>query len=348
MNLEHFKEYVKKESPNFTTLNKTVKSIFEDVRDGSMNLAPPHQRDIVHNNAWKSEVIMSVLSNLPLGSPEFHTVISDDEEILTSLDGKQRLSAIVNLLNDEYKMKCTKINDEKRPIEIPKDINGKYFKDWPKSWQSYLKGRQISILRTEKTLSREEIDHYFSLKQETKRTSPGEKLNSIASQAVEEMNDYISKSDVLKKHNVRNNKLKMVALMIYLSLKKNRPEPGAYKKPKDENLHLFVRDASRIEIRTQLDTYVDKTIQLIGKLTENPKRWQEAFYVPVLLLVIHVHNLKMNCADDETVDEKFKSFWQQKLNRGDGYFTNAARFSTDTRDRHEEIINDFSNFLKSP
>ena len=111
---------------------------------------------------------------MPLGSPEFDTCkyLSGPKiglEYKRSLDGKQRLSSILRMANNEYKMEC---------LDIPA-IHRKKFENWPLIWQNHFNSRQFAIATTDKKLTDEEVTAYFDKKQNTKVTSTGETFNAI-------------------------------------------------------------------------------------------------------------------------------------------------------------------------
>jgi hypothetical protein len=165
-----FKQW-KKNNPglDFVTQNLTISAFIDGCKNDHYDLDPDHQRNIVHNNNWQSDIITSVMRGYSLGCPEFDTTQnSDGIDHFRSLDGKQRLSAIVRFLKNKYSYEGT--------IEF---IKGKKFEKWPKIWQNHLKMSSISIAITKQTLTDEEVTDYFNKKQNTKKTSSGEIFNAV-------------------------------------------------------------------------------------------------------------------------------------------------------------------------
>ena len=167
-----FRKYMEQNPPkNFTSKNISVSDFVNSVQRGKYDLNPLHQREVVHGDSWQSKIIDSVMSGKPLGSPEFDTVKNEvGLSIYRSLDGKQRLSAIVRFLNNQYSFKVDII-----------PLKNKTFDKWPVIWQDHLLGCEFNICTTTATLSDDEVTEYFQIKQNTKKTSSGETLNSVLS-----------------------------------------------------------------------------------------------------------------------------------------------------------------------
>ena len=168
---------------NFRTISVSVKTFVDGYENGVYDLNPQHQRNVVHNNKWQSDIVMSILHGMPLSTPEFDTCQYIDGENMgceyfRSLDGKQRLSSIVRMVRNEYKMICDDVN--LKPL-----INGKTFEEWPPICQNCLLNKQFAIAITEAKLNNKEVSSYFDKKQNTKKTSTGEAFNAILTQRVE-------------------------------------------------------------------------------------------------------------------------------------------------------------------
>ena len=71
----------------FSTTNVQVESFVNSCKSGTYDLNPNHQRNVVHNINWQSEIIVSVLKGMPLGTPEFDTcLLKNGLEYNRSLD----------------------------------------------------------------------------------------------------------------------------------------------------------------------------------------------------------------------------------------------------------------------
>jgi len=87
---------------------------------------------------------------------------------MESLDGKQRCSAVVRYLSNEFKMKLPAYG-----IKSPT-----HFKDLPDQLRFRIEGCTLDLKVCSTTLTDPEITLLFNRAQNTKRTTPGEFLNS--------------------------------------------------------------------------------------------------------------------------------------------------------------------------
>lgn len=219
-NGDSYHTYIRNNKPKaFTTINISAKSFVESVKDGTYDLNPEHQREVVHNDVWQSEVIRYLMEGKPLGCPEFDTV-QDEDGIAKyrSLDGKQRCSAIVRFMTNQYVFKSN-----------IQGIKGKYFKDWSKQWKKHLERSQFAISQSEDTFTNDEVSEFFMTKQNTKTTKTGEKLNSINSSRIKLARGIASRVPFQKTS--RHADLEMTCRMIYAIVnydtdKKIDPKPS--------------------------------------------------------------------------------------------------------------------------
>ena len=161
-----------------TTVWETRDTTFADFAAqtgrGEWVLDPEHQRDVVHNDTWKSGVINSALKIGDIPQVYFHTVT--DEEGLSlyeSLDGKQRCSAIVDFLEGRYTF-----TPETAILEQHEECVGKTFREFPALARQQLSRTKLSCKIITRTMTDEEISEFFLVRQVTKVTTAGEKLNA--------------------------------------------------------------------------------------------------------------------------------------------------------------------------
>jgi hypothetical protein len=88
-----------------------------------LDLSPPYQRRSVWNKSYQQYFIDSIYKNYPV-PPLFVNleVTKDGTTVYHVIDGKQRLTAILEFLEDEFS--ASKSDDS------PKAIRGKYFSEW--------------------------------------------------------------------------------------------------------------------------------------------------------------------------------------------------------------------------
>jgi hypothetical protein len=134
---------------------------------GKYYLDPPHQRNVVHDNAWKSAILSSALIAGEIPATYWHPS-PKDPNVRESLDGKQRCAAVLEYMNSMYRYKLNDISGMK----------GRLYSELPRELQREINVCNLTMLVANRTLSEEEIAEFFGRRQETKRTSCGEHLNS--------------------------------------------------------------------------------------------------------------------------------------------------------------------------
>lgn len=83
----------------YTASEQTVAWIKDRYLEGSLEIRPPYQRRPVWTVVQKSNLIESILFNLPVPEIYIHTVTSDDgKTIYAVVDGQQRVRAILQFL----------------------------------------------------------------------------------------------------------------------------------------------------------------------------------------------------------------------------------------------------------
>ena len=154
----------------FSSHRVTIGSFYDDVKRGTeYDLSPDHQRNVVHNDKWRAEVIKSLLKGMPIGQPEFDTEVKENGlTIRRSIDGKQRCVALTKFLDSEYKYTC----------DWPSAMTGKKFNEISDVWKQKLRQQPFEVCVTGAHLSDDEISAHFIKKQDTKKTSFGEELNA--------------------------------------------------------------------------------------------------------------------------------------------------------------------------
>ena len=148
----------------------TFADFYAQYQRGLWVLDPEHQRNVVHNNTWKSGIINSALTFGDIPQVYFHKIDKNRKE---SLDGKQRCSAIVEFQNDEFVFQP----DTEVPTEYQNCI-GKLFSEFPVQAREDLENTQLSCKVFTRPMTMEEISRFFLDRQVTKVTTVGEKLNA--------------------------------------------------------------------------------------------------------------------------------------------------------------------------
>jgi len=267
----------------FSSHQVTIGGFYDDIiRGDEYDLDPSHQRKIVHNNKWRSEVIKSLLKGMPIGQPEFDTQVkSNGLTIKRSIDGKQRCLAPIMFLNNEYKYTC----------KWPTAMSGKYFNDTPEIWQQKLRQQPFEICVTRTHLTEKEISEHFIKKQDTKKTSLGEKLNASQHQpTVIFCKNIISSNPLLINElfneNTRYKTLEVIVRMVYAcqAFKHNKkPDPG----PK-----TIVESISKIPDNSWTNIIIN--CLLIVKECESNYKFSNTWILPLLALIYKNKDGSMN------------------------------------------------------
>ena len=153
----------------------TFKNFFNSFEDGLYNLNPEHQRDVVHNDEWKSGIIRSSLKFGDIPPVYFHTK-TDDTNLNTydSLDGKQRCSAIIEYMKNEFEYKCT----------YPESFYRKKYDQLSSVDKQKFNNCKIDTKIHNTEMSLEDIQEFFADRQSHKTTTLGEHLNSMVASSL--------------------------------------------------------------------------------------------------------------------------------------------------------------------
>jgi len=166
------------------TEDKTFRDLNSQIKLKRYNLNPVHQRAVVHNDTWKSNVLHSAMFDGDIPDVYFHPrTLEDATEQLESLDGKQRCSAINDYMNNDFVYK----------MEEPSFMTNKKYSELPKPFQDFVSNEcNIACRISNRTLTESEIQSFFQKRQNFKKTTGGEHLNScITSTIHEEVRKYI-------------------------------------------------------------------------------------------------------------------------------------------------------------
>lgn len=171
-----------KMTSNWITQDKSFDDIVSAVnKSGVFKMDPEHQRDVVHDLDWQNGIIVSALTHGDVPQVYFHTVIDDDGSVkYESLDGKQRVSAIVNFMTNEFKFSYDVASDDGKYTELG-ILDGKKYIDFPPYMKSKIENCTLSVKIYKDRMSDHEITGFFLIRQHCKSTTLGEKLNASLS-----------------------------------------------------------------------------------------------------------------------------------------------------------------------
>ena len=226
----------------FEIVRYTINYIWNDIRNGEIDLDPPHQRNVItegDKNEWQSNIIYSHIYGPQVAESEFDTIFNNDgQSILRSLDGKQRLMALIDYRNDKFKYML------KKPAQMYK----KKYSELKPSVANYFKNISIAIKICKSTLTNEEVTNFFEKKQIHKETTFGERLDARwYMPGVEWANDFIkNNSEICASLNlakeIRKSKTELLVLISYLTGNDNYVDVSETKSKRSKLLEWLSTD----------------------------------------------------------------------------------------------------------
>ena len=145
---------------NKANLPWTAKQITKMIGNGKITFDNAIQRGLVWTKEKKSLLVDSLIQNYPV--PPFYAK-KKDTGIYDMLDGKQRMNAIADYINNDYELcdleEITYIDEEGKEKII--DINGKKFEDLPEEFQDKIKDFSFTIYYFDEGITDEEVNELF-------------------------------------------------------------------------------------------------------------------------------------------------------------------------------------------
>jgi hypothetical protein len=111
----------------------TIETINLQIKKGNIDLQPGFQRRVAWDDTRKSRLLESIV----VGMPVPNIVLAENKDHrgrFIVIDGKQRLVAISEFLNGDYKLKG---------LDIRQDLNDKFFGDLPTEDREYLENATL-------------------------------------------------------------------------------------------------------------------------------------------------------------------------------------------------------------
>lgn len=255
---------------NWENQTVTIRTLVRALAEGEYDINPTHQRQVVHTQEWKSELITSIFEVGCIPETWWHPVMDENSrEYYESVDGKQRTSTI----SDFYQGKITWKGQKYTQLSIEQ--------------QNEFLGHKLSLRIANRTLTPEEIARIFEKLQRVKQTTLGEVLHSQRYPLTEQLEQLISRHD---------------PLITKMKIKKNRHQQlEAYGKSLDYWVRNLVADSppsrSVCETDTVQETWANKKEGLsdseLAEYEELMKHTWEAFTEPNVIKVPR----KMQCGN---------------------------------------------------
>lgn len=174
------------------------------------------QRKYVWNEEQKSRFIISVINGSPI-IPTANILIDENEQILLTIDGIQRLYTIISFLENKFKITRTETK-----------LDGFYYSDMPIECRYILLDHPVQISVVHSSYARY-FEHYFEILNNTQiKLSKGEKINSYLYKEAKDAysvitkaasNEYVKKAFGFSENDIRDDAFAtfvQTTAMIYL------------------------------------------------------------------------------------------------------------------------------------
>jgi len=262
----------------WTSTDMSYWSFYTENRDGDWFLEPAHQRNVIKEDEWQSDIIKTnyLYGNVP--DAYFHPVLQPDGSMRgESLDGKQRCTAVIRFFNSEIK------------------YDGMKFSEMHAVDQKKMKKLKTCMKVSSRTLTPEEIKYFFRKLQQSDKTTTGEFLNSDTSKnrtacldilKIKDISESFTKLEKKKAGPDRQNKLEIISRLFNCFIDSTSEN---YCYPDKEELtdwfHDFPYTTEQFE---QFETLFKTTIHWLangGSRLSNPL--SPSVYIPVFLMFRH-------------------------------------------------------------
>ena len=171
------------------TSSVSVKTYFADLRIletdpvkiGCYDIYPEFQRDFITSSTWSNALICHFIFHKHLNPVIYHKVWdADGASHYENLDGKQRSSAFIRLLKNEFIFKNTKSSrhPDVSVNEMLEACDNKYFCQWSEKYQNEFLNMKLSVMTYEFTMDEKMRADFFADVQNSKSTRVGEVLHS--------------------------------------------------------------------------------------------------------------------------------------------------------------------------
>ena len=171
------------------TSSYSVKTYYESLRiletdpidPGCFDIHPEFQRDFITNYKWSNALVCHFIFHKHLNPLTYHKIYdADGSTHYENLDGKQRSSAFIRLLNDEFVFKNIKSfpHPDRSVNAMLSECDNKYFRQWPEKYRSEFQHMKLNIMTYEFTMDEKMRADFFADVQNSSCTRIGEVLHS--------------------------------------------------------------------------------------------------------------------------------------------------------------------------
>lgn len=251
---------IKKELMKINAKDPDIATLYHRIRRGTIDLRPDFQRDMVWSKAKKQGLIDTILRDWKF-PPIFLVITSGDDsmELLEVLDGQQRLSSIVDFLEDGFPIDGT-IEPYDENI---RSLHGQRFSQLPDSVRYRIEQYSLRVHELYDFREGEPYELFFRLNQGVTLT-PAEKRNTFFGPVREQVKSLVAhmadagvNGSLIGFNNSRLSYDDVVARFVYAVYTRN-----IHKKITDVNLVDFYRDG--IPVPSEIEGHVAEAITAIS------------------------------------------------------------------------------------
>ena len=142
----------------FQAETKSVRALMLEVEDKELDIAPSWQRGDVWNDSKKRNLIKSLLVGIPLPSL---IVFNEKNSMSSILDGKQRMTAISQYMDDDFSLKNYKEDKQLNGFKL-KECQNKLFSELPDAAKRKIRQTLIPVTNL-KNLDKDQVYVIFEL-----------------------------------------------------------------------------------------------------------------------------------------------------------------------------------------
>jgi hypothetical protein len=207
----------------------SIRGYAGEVKVKYYDLDPEFQREYIKLTPWKQKMIGHIVWTRQTGILYFHPVKRAGASThMECLDGKSRSSAIIEFMNDGFRLK-----------DLPpgvRHLDGKLFSEWSADEQFDFGGIQCQIAEANRTMSKDEINIFFNNIKTPSDISIGESLHCdvdgvvnklVRARMTGEFKDFVKK---LWANDNRYEHLTVIARCVYWTMNPvSRTDPGEAK-----------------------------------------------------------------------------------------------------------------------
>lgn len=144
----------------YDSCTKPVHELIEKIKNGTLILRPKYQRNYIWNDGKRKSFITSCYKNIPCPSVGVNSVVKDGKQLWETRDGQQRLTTLLDFMNDNFTDVHERKYSELSPIE-----------------QNHIRDYKIVVTYTMNATLEQEIE-MFDVLQDAKPLSRGERLHA--------------------------------------------------------------------------------------------------------------------------------------------------------------------------